>query len=360
MTDQHTSSTHDASAPIETFDWISFIAGMPKAEHHVHIEGTLEPEMKFDLAARNGIDLPFKTVAEMRASYVYDDLPSFLAIYYDGMKVLLQRQDFYDLTYAYLKKAHENNVLYAEIFFDPQEHLGRGVSMQDIIEGMTEARLDAEKDMGIEAQLILCFVRDRSAASAMEALDAALPFKEHLVGIGLDSDEKDNPPVKFTAHFEKARAAGLKITGHCDLNQKNTLGHLRQALGEIKLDRIDHGGNILRSPELMALAKERDIYFTVCPKFSGKVRDEKGVTDVVRGMLDEGLNVTVNTDDPAYMDGEYMNEILRQTQIDSALTPAEMVQIQRNAFMAGWMPEARRADYLARLEAYAANWGIAA
>jgi adenosine deaminase len=344
----------------ESDDMARFIAAMPKAEFHVHLEGTLEAEMKFALARRNGLTLPYADVAAMKRSYVYHDLPSFLAIYYDGMKVLLKEQDFYDLAHAYLTRAAAQNILYAEMFFDPQEHLKRGVPIEAVIGGITRARVDAEKQTGIQSQLILCFVRDLSAESAMAALDAALPMKDDLVGVGLDSDEKGNPPAKFAAHFAKARAAGLKITAHCDVNQENTLEHLRQAIVDLKVDRIDHGGNILQSPDLIALARGRNLFFTVCPTFSGQVRGEGQPIDVVRGMLDQGLNVTINSDDPAYMGSEYLTDVLVKAQARSRLSREELVRIERNAFNAAWIPEDRRKPFLDRLDAFARAWNLPA
>lgn len=345
-----------AQAPTPPADIAGFIAAMPKAEYHVHLEGTLEAEMKFALAARNGLNLPFADVAAMKRSYVYHDLPSFLAIYYDGMKVLLKEQDFYDLAYAYLARAAAQNILYTEMFFDPQEHLKRGVAMAAVIGGITRARADAARKFGIESQLILCFVRDSSAESAMAALDAALPMKQHLVGVGLDSDEKGNPPEKFAAHFAKARAAGLKVTAHCDVDQENTLAHLRTAIVDLKVDRIDHGGNILQSPELIALAKRRNLYFTICPTFSGTLRTATPPVDVLRGMIDAGLNATVSSDDPAYMGSEYLNAVLVRAQARSTLTRAELIGLERNAFNAAWLPAARKAVYLAKLDAFAKAW----
>jgi adenosine deaminase len=330
-----------------------FIKGLPKSEYHVHLEGTLEAEMKFALAKRNGLSLPFADVAAMKASYNYHDLPSFLAIYYDGMKVLLKEQDFYDLCYAYLSKAASQNVIYAEMFFDPQEHLKRGVPMAAVIGGITRARKDAQAKLGIRSQLILCFVRDLSAESAMAALDAALPFKKDLIGVGLDSDEAGNPPEKFTAHFAKARANGLHVTAHCDVDQADTLANLRTALVELKIDRIDHGGNIVASPELVAIARQRGIYFTVCPTFSGTLRNGlPQPVDIVRAMLDAGLNVTISSDDPAYMSSEYINDVLILAAERSRLTRAELIDITRNGFEAAWLPDADKAKLLARLDAY--------
>lgn len=345
-----------AAAPITDPDLARFIQAMPKSEYHVHLEGTLEAEMKFALAERNGLKLPFADVAAMKASYNYHDLPSFLAIYYDGMKVLLKEPDFYDLAYAYLSKAASQNVLYTEMFFDPQEHLKRGVPMDAVIGGITRAREDAEAKLGIQSQLILCFVRDLSAESAMAALDAALPMKQHLVGVGLDSDEKGNPPEKFAAHFAKARAADLHVTAHCDIDQENTLDHLRTAIVDLKVDRIDHGGNILQSPELIAAAKARDLYFTVCPTFSGTLRTGPQPVDVVRGMMDAGLNVTISSDDPAYMGSEYLNDVLIRATDRSRLSRAELLRIARNGFNAAWLPDARKAPFLAKLDAFEKQW----
>lgn len=349
-----------AAPPDDAASMSRFIAGLPKAEFHVHLEGTLEAEMKFALARRNGLTLPYADVAEMKRSYIYHDLPTFLKIYYEGMSVLLKEQDFYDLAYAYLAKAASQNVLYAEMFFDPQQHLARGVPIEVVMGGITRARGDAADKLGIRSQLILCFLRDLSADSAMQALDAALPYKDQLVAVGLDSDEKGNPPEKFAAHFTKARAAGLKVTAHCDLNQENSLEHIRTALVDLHVDRIDHGGNIVQSPELVALAKSRDISFTVCPSFSGKVNTGTQSIDALRAMLDAGLKVTVNSDDPAYMGSEYINEVLVRTWKESHLTPAELVHIERNAFNTAWIPAGQRDGYLARLEAYARTWGVVA
>ena len=330
-----------------------FIAGMPKSEYHVHLEGTLEAEMKFALAKRNGLSLPFADVAAMKASYAFHDLPSFLAIYYDGMKVLLTSQDFYDLTYAYLAKAASQNIIYTEMFFDPQEHLKRGISMAAVIKGITRARRNAEAKLGIRSQLILCFVRDLSAESAMAALDAALPFRRHLIGVGLDSDEAGHPPEKFAAHFAKARANGLHVTAHCDVDQTDSLRNLRTVLVDLAVDRIDHGGNIVQSPELVAIARQRGMIFTVCPTFSGTLRKgQPQPRDVVRAMLDAGLKVTISSDDPAYMGSEYINDVLIRAAERSQLTRAELIAITRNGFEAAWLPKADKAAMVARLDRY--------
>ena len=199
-----------------------FIEAMPKAELHVHVEGTLEPELKFELARRNGIELPYQSVEEMRAAYNFDDLPSFLRVYYEGMSVLRTEQDFFDLTTAYLTKVHSQNVLYAEMFFDPQAHTTRGIALETVIRGIRRAQDDAQERLGIRTQLIMCFLRDMTAESAMATLDESLPHKDWIVGVGLDSDERGNPPVKFKEVFTRARAEGYRLTMHCDVDQENS------------------------------------------------------------------------------------------------------------------------------------------
>ncbi len=335
----------------------AFIAALPKAELHVHLEGTLEAETKFALAKRNGVALPYADVEAMRKSYVFHDLPSFLAVYYEGKTVLIGEQDFYDLCYAYLSKAASQNVLYAEMFFDPQQHVDRGIPLATVIGGLTRAREDARRKLGIESQLIMSFMRDLGADSAMAVLDAALPFKRHLVGVGLDSDERDNPPNKFRAVLAKAKAEGLKVSVHCDIDQADTHEHIRQAIDDIGVDRIDHGGNVLERPELVALARSRDITFTVCPLYSGWLgRGSDKPINVLRGMLDNGLKATINSDDLAYMGSNYIQESIALAQPDSHLTRAELVSPSRNAFEAAWIGEPQRARYMERLDDFARRY----
>jgi adenosine deaminase len=337
-----------------------FITALPKAELHLHLEGTLEPDMKFALAARNGITLPYADVAAMRAGYrTIHDLTSFLKVYYEGFAVLLTEQDFYDLTYAYLKHAAAQTVLYTEMFFDPQQHLSRGVPMAAVVGGITRARADAARDLGIASQLILCFLRELSVESAMATLDAAAPFKRDIVGIGLDSEERGNPPAKFAAVYARARREGYRLTAHCDVNQIDTLGHIREAIDLLGVERIDHGGNIVESPELVALAKARNLFFTVCPTFSGVAGDGASRTNVVRAMLDRGLQVTISSDDPAYMDDNYIAESMLIAQHDSALTRADLITISRNSFNAAWIAPDQRDAYLAQLDRFAQNWAAA-
>jgi len=332
-----------------------FIASLPKAELHVHLEGTLEPELKFELAARNGLALPYADVAAMKASYIYHDLPSFLTIFYEGSEVLLQEADFRDLVYAYLRKAASQNVLYAEMFFDPQQHTDRGVSFATIIEGLTRGRIEAERDFGIVSQLIMCFVRERSAESAMAVFEASLPYKHLIVGVGLDSDEKDNPPAKFAVIYARAREEGYRLTMHCDVDQKNTHEHIRQAIHDIGVERIDHGANLLDRPELIAAAQEKELFFTVCPYANEMMRPGENQS-IARHMLDLGLRLTLNSDDPAYMEGKYINENMMMAHELAGFTEADFVTVSRNAFDAAWVDEALRARLHTALDAYAGEW----
>ncbi|MGH6927839.1 MAG: adenosine deaminase, partial [Dongiaceae bacterium] len=272
----------------------SFIQKMPKAELHVHIEGTLEPEMKVALAERNGVKLPYKNVKQLKAAYGFDDLPSFLAVYYEGMSVLLKERDFYDVAYAYLAKAHSQNVVYTEMFFDPQAHTARGVAFDTVIRGIRRAQLDAEKRLGLRSQLIMCFLRDWSAEFAMATLLESLPYKQWIVGVGLDSDEKDNPPVKFKAVFQRAREEGYLLTMHCDVDQQDSVGHIWQCLHEIDVARIDHGVNALEDANLCAEIKRRGLALTVCPISNSYVTDGTKAA-AITAMLDRGMRVTVNS-----------------------------------------------------------------
>ena len=330
-----------------------FIAGLPKAELHLHIEGTLEPELKFVLAERNGVDLQASTVEEMRAAYDFDDLPSFLSVYYEGMSVLLTEEDFFDLTYAYLRKASSQNVLYAEIFFDPQAHTTRGVGFDTVVRGIRRAQKAGQADLGIDTQLIMCFLRDMSVESASETLAVSLPYKDWIVGVGLDSDEKDNPPSKFADVFAHARNHGYRLTMHCDVDQEDSTTNIWQCLNDIGVERIDHGVNSLEHDDLVAEIRRRGLALTVCPISNGYVTGSTKA-EAVKAMLDAGLKVTINSDDPAYFPG-YMTENFVVAQRDAGLTKAELVQISRNAFEAAWLSDAERASYLERLDAYASG-----
>jgi len=330
-----------------------FIEAMPKCELHVHLEGTLEPEMKFALAARNGITLPYANVAALTAAYDFDSLTSFLKIYYEGMKVLSHEQDFFDLTYAYLTKARSQNVRYAEMFFDPQAHTSRGVPFASVIGGIHRAQGEAERALGIKSQLILCFLRDMSAESAMATLIEALPHKKWIVGVGLDSDERGNPPLKFRAVFARARTEGFQLTMHCDVDQANSTEHIRQVIEDIGVDRIDHGVNSLESEKLCEAIVKRKLALTVCPVSNACVTDNSKSKEIQK-MLRKGMRATVNSDDPAYFRA-YMNENLERAQIDGGLDKKDLVQLVHNAFDAAWLPQIAKNTYLESLKAFAAE-----
>ncbi len=327
-----------------------FLGGLPKCELHVHIEGTLEPEMKFALAARNHIALPYADVAAMKAAYTFTDLTSFLTIYYEGMKVLVGEQDFYDLAYAYLTKARSQNVLYAEIFFDPQAHTGRGVPFDTVIRGLRRAQLDAEKRLGIRSQLIMCFLRDWSAEFAMATLLDSLPYKQWIVGVGLDSDERGNPPAKFAAVFQRAREEGYLLTMHCDVNQDDSVAHIWDCLNLIDVARIDHGVNSLEDEQLADTIRARSIALTVCPISNAFVTDNSQ-SAAIKTMLDREMRVTINSDDPAYFDG-YMTENFALVQRELGLGEADLKQFSRNAFEAAWLPRTTRDAYLALVDQF--------
>jgi adenosine deaminase len=332
-------------------DLADFIRGMPKAELHLHIEGTLEPDLKLELAARNGVDLPYDSIDEVRSAYAFDDLTSFLAVYYEGMSVLLHEADFYDLAMAYFRKAASQNVVYAEVFFDPQAHTTRGVEFSTVIEGLRRAQQDAEAALGLRSQLIMCFLRDMSATSAQETLERSMPYREWIVGVGLDSDEKDNPPVKFATVFEAARAGGYRLTMHCDVDQQNSVEHIRQCLEDIGVERIDHGVNCLENEGLAAAILERGMGLTVCPISNRHVTDGLKA-DAIKEMLRRSMRVTVNSDDPAYFPG-YINENFLALSEAVGLTRDEAVRLARNAFIIAWIGDEERATYLNQLEAYA-------
>lgn len=335
----------------------AFIRGMPKAELHAHVEGTLEPEMRVRLAERNGIELPYRTADELAASYEYRDLQSFLALYFSGMDALLTEQDFYDLTYAYLRRVRAQNVVYAEMHFDPQAHTSRGIAFDTVIRGIRRAQEAAQDELGIRSQLILGILRDMSAESAMETLTESLAFRDWIIGVGLDSDEKGNPPVKFREVFERARAEGYKLTMHCDHLQENSVEHIRQCLDVIGVDRIDHGYHALDDDGLIEEVRRRQVCLTFCTTSNPSSPAPRRAAELKRA-LELGLNVTVNTDDPAYMRSYYMSEVLANTQRAVGLTREQVAQLARNAFGSAWIGDEERDGYLAAVDGYVAAQGL--
>ncbi|MFJ6651661.1 adenosine deaminase [Microbacterium sp. NPDC091313] len=338
-------------------DLAAFAFGLPKAELHLHLEGTLEPELKFALAARNGIELDEKTVDEVTATYDFTDLTSFLAVYYPAMRVLQTADDFHDLAWAYLQKAKEQGVVHAEMFFDPQAHTSRGVPFEDVITGYRRAAVRAQDELGISAELILCFLRDFSAEYAMATLMEALPYKRWILGVGLDSDERDNPPTKFAEVFARAKAEGFFLTMHCDIDQVGSIDNIRAVIEEIGVDRIDHGTNIVEDPALVALAKERGLGFTTCPVSNSFVTAQMKSEEIV-GLMREGLRVTVNSDDPAYFGGYVADNYVALAE-QAGLEPAELARLAINSFEASWLTPARREAYIASVRDYAAAHGVA-
>ncbi|WP_211829586.1 adenosine deaminase [Kistimonas asteriae] len=333
-----------------------FIAGLPKAELHVHLEGTLEPEHCLALAQRNGIPLEHKTPEALIRSYDFCDLPSFLKVYYSGIRVLVTELDFFELAFRYFQRAASDGVVYVEAFFDPQAHTVRGIPFEVMMNGIHRAQCEARAVLGLESNLILCFLRDQSAESAAEHLAMSVPFREWIVGVGLDSDEKNNPPSKFVTVFADAHAQGYKLTMHCDVNQMNTLDHIRECLDLIKVDRIDHGLNCLEDEQLCNALVERGIGLTICP-VSNRFVVQSLTSDAIRTMLRKGIKVTVNSDDPAYFRA-YINENLMALIDEAGFTKEEIKQLMTNAFEIAWLPDARKARYLQQLEQYAAKYAI--
>jgi adenosine deaminase len=332
-------------------DAATFINGIPKAELHLHIEGTLEPDLKFDLARRNNIALPYEDVEEMRSAYDFDDLSSFLEQYYEGMAVLRVEEDFYDLAMAYFRRVAAQNLVYVEMFFDPQAHTSRGVEFGTVINGLSRAQADAETEYGIRSQLIMCFLRDMSSESARETLSQASAYRDRILGVGLDSDERGNPPVKFRDAFAEARAQGYRLTMHCDVDQQDSVAHIWQCLDEIGVERIDHGVNAIEDENLVEEIKRRGLGLTVCPISNSFVTDgTKG--RLIGDLLNQGVLVTINSDDPAYFPG-YIAENLSVIQKELGLTNQEITKLVSNAFTISWLGETERDEYLSRVEAFA-------
>ena len=324
-----------------------FIAALPKAELHLHIEGTLEPELMFALARRNRLKLRFRTVEDVRAAYEFADLQSFLDIYYEGAGVLRTEEDFHDLAWAYLSKVAPMGVRHAEIFFDPQTHIYRGIPYKVVLDGLTSALARAGKELGLTSRLILSFLRHLSEDEALATLAEALPHGG-IHGVGLDSSENGNPPSKFTRVFGKARAAGLRAVAHA--GEEGPPEYVREALDLLGAERVDHGVRCLEDPSLVARLAAENIPLTVCPLSNVKLRVVDKLEDhPLRRMLAAGLRATVNSDDPAYFGG-YADENYRRVAHALKLTQAELLQLARNSFLSSWLTDAEKAGALAELD----------
>lgn len=332
----------------------AYIDRLPKAELHLHIEGALEPEMLFDLAQRNGVAIPFGSVEDIRQAYNFSNLQDFLDIYYQGMAVLLKQQDFYDLTWAYLERAHADHVRHVEIFFDPQGHTERGVPFADVITGISDALADGEKQWGISSRLIMCFLRHLDEASAEATLDEAIPFLDRIAGVGLDSSEVGHPPSKFRNVFARARSLGLKVVAHA--GEEGPPEYVHEALDILNVDRIDHGNRALEDEGLVKRIADEGMTLTVCPLSNLKlcVIDEIGQSPVKR-MLDCSIRATVNSDDPAYFGG-YVNANYRAIASALDLSRAELRLLAANSFAGSFLDEAAKAHLLAEIDHYDAHF----
>jgi adenosine deaminase len=322
---------------------------IPKAELHLHIEGTLEPEMVFDLARRNDVGLPYASVDELRARYRFTDLQSFLDIYYANMAVLRTERDFHDLCAAYLSRCVEQGVRHAEIFFDPQAHIARGVSMQTIVNGLAAAIDEARG--GVSAGLILCFLRDESAASALETLRLAEPHLESIIAVGLDSAEVGHPPSKFAEVFERARELGLRAVAHA--GEEGPPEYVREALDVLGVQRIDHGIRSIEDPELVERLRREQVPLTVCPLSNVRLGAFDDIAQHTLGrLLDEGLQVSVHSDDPAYFGG-YVADNYAAVRGGLGLTDEQLRVLAENSFRASFLDDQRKAELLAEVAAWA-------
>ncbi|HSR78597.1 MAG TPA: adenosine deaminase [Xanthobacteraceae bacterium] len=331
----------------------TLVKRLPKCELHIHIEGSLEPELMFALAARNGVRLPYQSVEALRRAYQFTKLQDFLDIYYQGMSVLMVEQDFYDLAFAYLKRVHADNVRYVEMFFDPQGHTSRGVAFATVVDGLTRAIADARREFGIRAHLIMCFLRHLDEASAQQTLDWALPHRDKIMGVGLDSSEVGNPPSKFKHVFRRARDVGFFPVAHA--GEEGPPHYVWEALDDLGVGRVDHGNRALEDKPLVArLARERTA-LTVCPLSNLRLRVVRDLVEhPLRRMLDNGLIATVNSDDPAYFGG-YVNQNFVAVGDALKLKRDEIVAIVRNGFDASRMAQSDKDAAHAEIDAVLAK-----
>ena len=327
----------------------ALIERLPKAELHLHIEGSFEPELMFAIAERNQIEIPFKTVDDIRKAYEFQNLQDFLDIYYVGMNVLQTEQDFFDLTHAYLTRAHADNVRHVEIFFDPQGHTDRGVAFSTAIDGITRALKQGKAEWGISHELIMCFLRHLSEEAAFETLEMAKPHLDKICGVGLDSSENGFPPSKFERVFAASRDLGLKLVAHA--GEEGPPEYVYEALDLLKVDRIDHGNRALEDDALVKRLVDEQMTLTVCPLSNLKLGGVSSLTDhPLKRMLGLGLRAMVNSDDPAYFGG-YVNQNYIETATAVGLTSVEIIQLAKNSFLGSFLPEADIARHIADIDA---------
>lgn len=329
---------------------LSFIEDMPKAELHLHIEGTFEPELMFQIAQRNNRQLRFKSVGELKDAYRFNNLQEFLDIYYTGAEVLIEEQDFYDLTYAYLQKAHEQNILHTEIFFDPQTHTDRGVPFETVITGIHRALEDGQKNLGISYRLIMCFLRHLPEEAAFKTLEEALKFKTWITGVGLDSSEVGHPPSKFKNVFEKARREGFLTLAHA--GEEGPVEYVREALDLLEVVRIDHGNRSMDDPALVKELARRKIPLTLCPlsNLALKVVPNLDRYPVIE-MFRKSLLITINSDDPAYFGG-YLNENYLAIADALFLSKNDLAKLARNSFQGSFLNEEDKKKMIGKVEEY--------
>ena len=327
-----------------------FINGIPKAELHLHIEGTFEPQLMFDIAKRNDISIPFATVQEIEEAYAFDCLQDFLDIYYQGAQVLIHEQDFYDLTFSYLKKCAKQNVLHTEIMFDPQTHTERGIAFETVIDGIYRACSDAQNEFGISSFLIMSYLRHLSENDAFITLEQSIPFKNRIKAIGLDSSEKGNPPSKFEKVFKASVKHGYIALAHA--GEEGNADYVWEAMDILKIKRIDHGNNALQDVKLVAEILKRDMALTVCPLSNKALQVVPDLKDhPLKKMMDMGLKVTVNSDDPAYFGGQ-VNQNYIEIQKALNLSKKDIYELAKNSFTYSLLDENKKNTYLSKLEAY--------
>ncbi len=331
----------------------SFIRGMPKAELHMHLEGALEPELMLAFAQRNNVKLRFRSVDEVRASYNFSGLQSFLDLYYEGTATLVTRRDFAELALSYLRRAAADNVRHAEVFFDPQSHTARGIPFETVVAGIRDGLTAGRSQFGVSTNLIMCFLRHLSEDDAAATLETALPFKDSIVGVGLDSSELGNPPARFERVFARARREGFRLVAHA--GEEGPPEYIEQALDLLHVERIDHGVRAIQSAALMARLAKEQIPLTVCPLSNVKLRVFPSMKrHNLKRLLDAGLMVTINSDDPAYFGGYIAdNYIAAQTAL--GLSREELHRIAANSFAASFLPQAARQDLTRELDDYVAT-----
>ena len=336
---------------------VALVRRLPKVELHMHIEGSLEPETVFALAQRNGVSLPFADANALRAAYDFSDLQSFLDLYYAGCAVLRTERDFQDMTAGYFRRAAADNVVHAEIFFDPQTHTARGVPFETIIAGLEQGRAQGKREHHISSSLILCFLRHLSEEEAFATLEQALPFRGHFIGVGLDSGERGNPPAKFARVFARAREAGLRVVAHA--GEEGPAAYVSEALDVLQAERIDHGVRCEEDPDCVERLARSQIPLTVCPLSNLKLRVVRSMAEHnLKRLLDRGLCVTVNSDDPAYFGGYITDNFLAVCEA-LRLSDRDVVQLARNAARASFLPQSAKQDLIARIDAAAAECLVA-